>query len=80
LLWELPDYPVFIDGRTDLYNGDVIDDWLRIYNGRAGWQQALDRWQVRLALIEPAAPLAARLESAGWREIYRDELAVIYAR
>lgn len=80
LLWELPQYPVFIDGRTDLYSGEVIDDWLRIYNGRTGWQEALDRRQVRLTLIEPGAPLAAHLQSAGWRETYRDDWAVIYVR
>jgi hypothetical protein len=34
LLWELPEYPVFIDGRTDLYNDDVISQWLQVV--RAG--------------------------------------------
>jgi hypothetical protein len=30
LLWELPEYPVFIDGRTDLYDDELVEEWLRV--------------------------------------------------
>jgi hypothetical protein len=30
LLWSLPDYPVFVDGRTDLYSGEVLDQWVQV--------------------------------------------------
>ena len=80
LLWELPEYPVFIDGRTDLYNDEVIDQWLRVVRGDPGWQEVLDRWDVRIILIEPSMPLVNQLENAGWQELYRDEVAVVYRR
>jgi hypothetical protein len=80
VLWHLPQYAVFIDGRTDLYNDEVISQWLQAMRGEPGWQDTLDRWGVRLVLIEPSTPLAGQLAAAGWEQMYADDLAVIYAR
>ncbi len=80
LIWELPEQPVFIDGRTDLYNDDVIGQWLKVVRGDTGWQETLDHWGVHLLLIEPSLPLNPLLPDNGWIEIYRDEVAVIYRR
>ena len=80
LLWHLPKYPVFIDGRTDLYNDEVIDQWLQVVRGEPGWQDVLDRWDVRLVLIEPSTPLAGQLSAAGWQPVYVDEVAVVYLK
>jgi hypothetical protein len=80
LLWELPEYPVFIDGRTDLYNDEVIDQWLQVVRAEPGWQQTLDRWGVRLILLEPGMPVVAHLRSAGWRSLYEDQQAVVFSR
>jgi hypothetical protein len=80
LLWALPEYPVFVDGRTDLYNDEIISQWLQIMRGEAGWQAALERWDVRLALIEPGMPLARLLDEAGWTLLYQDDQAVVYGR
>lgn len=80
LLWALPEYPVFVDGRTDLYNDEVIGEWLRAARAEEGWQEILDRWDVRLVLLEPTTPLVYRLEVNGWRQLYSDEAAVVYGR
>lgn len=80
LLWHLPDYPVFIDGRTDLYNDEIIGDWLKVVRAETGWQETLDRWGVRLILLEPHYSLIGYLDQAGWQEAYRDEKAVVYVR
>jgi hypothetical protein len=80
LLWELPEYPVFIDGRTDLYNEQVISQWFQVVEAKPGWQEVLDRWHVRLILLEPGTPLIGYLENAGWQELYQDDVAVVYAR
>lgn len=80
LLWELPEYPVFIDGRTDLYNDEVIDQWLQVVRAEPGWQEVLDRWDVRLILLEPGMPVIGHLESAGWQMMYRDSRAVVFRR
>ncbi len=80
LLWALPEYPVFIDGRTDLYNDEIIGEWLQIIRAENGWQEALDHWDVHLVLLEPNTPLVYRLDIAGWQQLYSDEVAVLYGR
>ena len=80
ILWELPEYPVFIDGRTDLYDDDLINEWLQVLRAEPGWQAVLERWQVRLILVENGTPVVGQLEQNGWKQLYQDELAVIYSR
>lgn len=81
LLWSLPEYPVFVDGRTDLYDDRVIQQWLQIMQAGAGWQATLDEYQVGVILIEAGSTLDRVLENRqNWQPIYRDELAVIYQR
>lgn len=80
LLWALPEYPVFVDGRTDLYADEVLAEWLSIVSAEAGWQARLDAWDVRLVLLEPHWPLVQALESEGWQQIYKDQVAVLFSR
>jgi len=80
LIWNLRSYPVYIDGRTDLYNDGLLDEWLNIVSGNAGWDNALRKWDMRLVLIEPMWPLAKILPNEGWQLLYQDEYSVLYER
>ncbi len=80
LLWELPEYPVFIDGRTDLYDGKIVEQWLQVVRAEEGWQKVLDQWEVHLVLVEPSVPVVSSLEQNGWNLLYQDERAVVYGR
>jgi hypothetical protein len=80
LLWALPEYPVFVDGRTDLYNDEVIGEWLGVARAEDGWEETLNRWGVRLILLEESTPLVYRLEVNGWQRLYSDDVAVVYGR
>lgn len=80
LIWALPQYPVFVDGRTDLYDDEIIGQFLTVARGEPGWAAVLDQWDVRLVLVEPGFPLVPRLELAGWRLLYRDGISVVYGR
>lgn len=80
LLWALPEYPVFVDGRTDLYDDEIIGQWFQVARAEEGWQEALARWEVNVVLLERGLPVVSRLEGEGWRLLYEDELAVVYAR
>lgn len=80
LIWALPDYPVFVDGRTDLYSDAILEQWLQVARAEPGWEAVLERWEVRLALMESGSSLNKALEAAGWRLLYQDELAVIYGK
>ena len=78
-LW--PDYPVFVDGRTDLYDEAFLRDYLKTYGAEDGWQAQLDRYNIRLVIIEADSVLARflRLES-GWKEMFRDDMAAVFVR
>jgi hypothetical protein len=81
LLWQLRPYPVFVDGRTDLYDETLLCLYLEIHNGAPGWQAALDEYQVNLILVEADCRLAIELAlSQDWRLAYADSQAVVYQR
>jgi hypothetical protein len=78
-LW--PAYPVYIDGRTDLYDDAFIRRYLNVVAGGEGWQQTLDEDGINLVLIESASTLAKFLSHDPlWAELYRDDKAVIFSR
>lgn len=80
LQWVLPEYPLFVDGRADLFQDEIISQWFQVALVQEGWQQVLDRWDVRLVLIERTWPVAEALKLAGWQLIYQDEFSVIFKR
>ncbi len=80
LIWSLPGYPVFVDGRTDLYNDEILDQWLGVVNQADDWRAILDRWGVNLILVEPDRPVVKSLAENGWRLLYSDPVAVVYGR
>jgi hypothetical protein len=78
-LW--PDYPVFVDGRTDLYDEAFLRQYIRIYMADDVWQDSLDEYDIRLVIIEANSVLAKfmRMEPM-WREAYRDDMAAVFTR
>jgi hypothetical protein len=78
-LW--PEYPVYIDGRTDLYDDVFIRRYLNVVAGGEGWQQTLDEDGINLVLIESDSTLAKFLgRDPAWSILYQDEMATIFAR
>jgi hypothetical protein len=78
-LW--PAYPVYIDGRTDLYDDVFIRRYLEVMVAGDNWQQTLDEDGINLLLIESDSTLAKILsQDVRWTELYRDEQAAIFRR
>jgi hypothetical protein len=80
LIWALPEYPVFIDGRADLHGDELINQWIQVSRGDDGWEEILDNWDIGFVMSEPDMPILDHLEWAGWELIYEDALVVIYKR
>jgi len=79
--WELREYPVFIDGRTDLYGEELLRLYSEISSGSPEWDKKLMKFDVNLVLIEASSGLARELEkSSDWFNGYKDEIAVVYIR
>jgi len=82
IIWELyPRYLSFVDGRTDLFNDEILEQYLQVWRGEVGWESLLDRWGIATVLVEPDSPIRFRLQaSADWMNVYEDAQAVIFAR
>lgn len=82
LMFALPDYPVFVDGRTDLY-GDAFlsNEYLQTAIGAPGWRDTFARYGINTVIVEASSGLARTLrEAPGWTLGYEDTLAVVFVR
>ncbi len=81
-IFALPDVPVFVDGRTDLYGDDFLEDYVRTYFGAEEWRNSLDDYGVNLVVIPPDSALATLLRENPdtWQIGYEDDVAVIFER
>lgn len=81
LMWYMPNYPVAIDGRNDLY-GDELD---RIFYNSESAQESYktDPYlnEAGVVLLDSKLPLAKILSiDPRFRLVYHDEIATVFAR
>ena len=80
LMFAAPEYPVFIDGRTDLY-GEFLRTYLDTTNAVGNWREVLDQYGVNTVAVEIGTGLDTALAvEPDWTEVYSDEKAIIYTR
>ncbi len=80
LTWRARDYPVFIDGRADLYGDALIQEWMEISRGTEKGLALLDLYQINLVYLEPGHALLSKLSPQMWKKTYSDSQIVIYQR
>jgi hypothetical protein len=80
ILWSLKNYPVFIDGRADLYGNDVIEEWWQIASGSDRGLSALKAHGINLVILEPEYTLTKLLPKIGWQIVYSDGFLVVLER
>lgn len=80
ILWHLPEYPVFIDGRADLYGSELITQWQNVTTAQAGALSILNNWDVEFVFIERNTPIVQLLKQNGWETVFQDEMSVILRR
>lgn len=81
LIWKLPDRPVSVDGRTDLYGFDLLDRLQTLERLKPGWRRFLDDNHVVYVLWQRERPLAEALRlTPGWTLVHKDREAVVFAR
>ena len=81
LTYRLPDHPVSIDPRADLYDSDLFAQSLRTANASPGWQEDPDVVRADFVLIQRWFPLAGALASdPHFRLVYEDHLAAVFVR
>lgn len=86
LIWLLPEYKVFVDGRMPAWRTSSGKSPYTIYletlQTRPGWQETLEKYKIDWLYIGHGTFMDLRIrdnpESFGWQEVYRDKETVIY--
>ena len=82
LIWEAPEHPVFVDGRSDVY------EWSGVLSQFGSWatlqsdpNALLEKYKVNFCLLTGHSPMAHVLPlMPGWKLVYGDGKSVIFAR
>jgi hypothetical protein len=83
LMFAAPDVPVYVDGRTDLYDDEFLRQYLDIYFARDDWREALDEQDIGFVVIEESSTLAKllRTEPETWSEsLFDDDHSSLFVR
>lgn len=78
LTWALPEYPVFVDGRSDVYGDEIIIQSDRVERALPGWQEVFLHWDIHTVLASAGSPLREALTKDGWQLCYQDPMAEVY--
>jgi len=79
--WYMPEYPVAIDGRTDLYGDEIDTRFYMTENGAPSYVNDSYLNQANLIVLPRKKPLAIPLASdSRFTEIYQDSLTVVFVR
>lgn len=82
LIWAMPEHPVFIDGRSDLY------EWAGVFGQYGEWEllqsdpnALLDKYNVNFCLLDRDSPMVHVLPLLpNWKQVYSDQSSVIFVR
>ena len=82
LIWKAyPASKVFVDGRADLYDPDLLQQFHSVMQLRPGWRQILDRWDVKTVLVPSTSPPAQCLAlDKSWNLKYGDADSSLFER
>jgi hypothetical protein len=79
--YRLPDRPIFVDSRIELYPRSVWNDYGAIVTGRADWAGVLERWRVDVVVVETDWDIVPFLRvDPGWRLTFGDAEGSVFVR
>jgi hypothetical protein len=72
---------VMVDGRNDMYNQAILEEYSLIRQAEPGWIDVVERYDPDALLFPPEMAITkGPAEAAGWCEAYRDENEVLFLR
>lgn len=73
-------FPVFFDGRSDLYGADFLKQYSRAMLVKPGWQIWWNQFHFTHALLPADSSLIAALQQLGWQTAYQDATATLLVK
>jgi hypothetical protein len=91
LIWRLyPDMKVAVDGRSEVYTGQALEDYFGVMRGKdPQWSELVnDKFKINFFFLayNPSSvhkmitPIVLQLRKQGWVPVYWDDAIVIYVR
>jgi hypothetical protein len=85
LIWYLPEYPVSIDGRLNLYGNEANEQYFKLIDGTIRFEQNPSFARARTLLLQQDVGLAKALTTLPplrqqFRVAYQDDMAVVLER
>ncbi|HNR47068.1 MAG TPA: hypothetical protein PKO03_08355, partial [Anaerolineaceae bacterium] len=81
LIWALPEYPVFLDSRSDIYGDEIIIQSDRVERALPGWEAILKQWDIRIALTTADSALSSALaQKPEWELCQQDAASVLWVQ
>lgn len=82
LVWTAPEYPVFIDGRADVFEwAGVLGEFTQWETLQADPRQLLDKYHISFCLLARKSPMTTVMALVpGWKLAYEDNDSVIFTR
>jgi len=82
LIWALPEHPVFVDGRADVF------EWTGVLEEFGEWATLqtdpnvlLNKYHIGFCLLERGSPMTFVLPlMPDWKQVYSDDSSVIFVR
>jgi hypothetical protein len=76
-----PRTKVVLDDRHDFYGEEFLKSYLKMVHVEPGWEDFLRQHPAGCVLMPKDSALANILvESAGWRVVYRDDVAILFVQ
>jgi tetratricopeptide (TPR) repeat protein len=81
LIWKPPDYPVFIDGRLEMYEGQIGKDYMDILEGIEGYESLLDKYKINFFLINSNEMIVEKLVyDDNWKIVFSDGRYLVFVK
>lgn len=74
LIWRMPERPVFIDSRADVYFGGMLDEYRKVDNLNYGWRGLLAKYGIDLIIASDSERQVQQyLPASDWALVYADD-------
>jgi hypothetical protein len=81
LIWAAPEYPVFIDGRADVFEATgVFSDFGKWATLQQSPNELLDKYKINFCLLTRDSHMVRVLPLAGWTMVYSDDNSAVFVR